>query len=264
MLVTPDFVFINNPRTGTTYARQAIKAAYSVPGRVELVQELILPIRRGWKSSGVDHHGTFEQIPPAFSHLAVASAVRNPFTLVVSSYELGIWKSRVPPDQSVLKRFDKFPDLSLLEYLHFQESLMPMRWGISYEEHGVGAMSAHFIQMFAISAALAFDRVRLGDPFGELSKLIANVKFLRQESLRAELGAFLTHFVGPDPARDAVALRPRHVTRRQHTWSSSALGGDVVAHMMSREAFLFEHLEANGVNYTFQNADFFREWTPLV
>lgn len=264
MLVTPHFVFVNNPRTGTTFARQAIKAAYSNSGRLELVDELLLPVQRGWTSSSVDHHGTVEQIPAAFSNLPIASAVRNPYTLAVSNYELGAWKSRAPIGHGFLKHFDRFPNLSLSEYLHLQDSLMRARWGISYEEHGIGPMSAHFIQMFARSSALAFDRVRGGAPFCEISKLIANVQFLRQETLRADLGALLAPLVGPEAASDAVALRPRHVTRRQRTWSSSTLGIEATDHVMSREAFLFCHLEMLGVKYTLENADFFQQKTYLI
>lgn len=256
MLITPEFVFINNPRTGTTYSRQAIRAAYPPKAGEEVVQELILPKKRGWKSTSSDHHGTYEQIPLAFSHLPVASAVRNPFTLAVSSYELGIWRSRAPTENSVLRRFKHYPHLSLLEYLQLQDSAMPQRWGVSYEEHGMGAMSAHFIQMFAVSSDAAFERVRLGRSFEEIFALIARVHFLRQEALSVELSDFLGRFAGADLVREAVLSRPRHVTNRKQAWCVAALGGSVITHLTSREAFLFEYLRTIGIHYTAESADF--------
>jgi hypothetical protein len=261
MIVTPDFVFINNPRTGTTFVRKAITAAYLAIGESERksvlpVRELFLPIRRGVGHTGIDHHGTVAQIPRKFRSLPIVSAVRNPFTLLVAIYELGLWE----PKSLTLDptgELDRHEPGSFPSFVRAQELAMERRWGIAFGlRPGFGPLSLHHLQMFSAQPQAAFRRVASGASDAEVEELLAPVAFLRQERLQDDLSAYLQErgaLVSLNAVRDHPAS---HVTKRKQVWSHDTFSEEMVSHILSREAFLFRALSRRGFQYTFESADF--------
>lgn len=266
MILTPDFVFLNNPRTGSTFARKAIKTVYALPADLraswapaaaeESAQELLLPINRGKGRVGRDHHGTYSQIPETHRHLPVASAVRNPFSLLVSIYELRLWMTSPLPSEVVLRELPSFPNLTFEEFLRLQHISAVHRWELPTDAHGVGPLSAHFLQMFAFSPVAAFGDVRRGAPYSRLVTHLPEMLLLRQENLRDDLRSLLTS-LRPALRNDAITTLPSsHVTRRHQQWSHDTFAAKTVSQVLEREAFLFTALAERGISYTFENAHF--------
>jgi hypothetical protein len=262
MLLTPDFVFLNNPRTGTTFARKAIKAAYAsispdgMPFGAGAVEELLLPIDRGLGREGRDHHGTYSQIPETHRGLPVVSAVRNPFTLLVSVYELRLWASAPLPRGVTRADYPMFPNLTFDEFLQLQQLKVSQRWALPINSRGVGPLSAHFLQMFARRPTAAIDDVRRAAPERRIEAHIPEIVFLRQERLREELCGLLRSVRSKVRVAEVEALAATHVTKRSQAWRHSSFNVETVTQILEREAFLFGALARRGIVYTFENADF--------
>jgi hypothetical protein len=261
MIVTPDFVYINNPRTGTTFARKAIAAAYSAEarGRAQAdprVRELFLPIERGVGQIGIDHHGTVAQIPAEYRRLPIVSALRNPFTLLVAVFELGLWRREAwATDQAGELGL---PDSESLQcFLRTQELAMARRWGLPFGKRpGFGPLSMHHLQMFTAKPEAAFRLVKDGATDESIEAQFPPIEFLRQERLREDLCRYLDRS-NTQVSLDAVRTHPpSHVTKRSQNWSHESFDEPTIEHILNREAFLFRSLARRGVDYTFANADF--------
>jgi|GEM_PF-5159364 len=272
MLLTPDFIFLNNPRTGTTFARKAIKAAYAStsPSTGEegmrfgasAVEELLLPIRRGLGRKGRDHHGTYSQIPETHRELPVVSAVRNPFTLLVSVYELRLWASAPLPHGVTQAHYPTFPNLTFDEFLQLQQLEMSQRWALPINSRGVGPLSVHFLQMFARRPAAAIGDVRRAAPERLIDAHVPEIVFLRQERLREELCGLLRSVRPGIRVAEVEALEATHVTKRSQVWCHSCFDMATVTQILEREAFLFGALARRGIVYTLENADFVQGGGP--
>jgi hypothetical protein len=261
MIITPDFVFINNPRTGTTFARKAITAAYAAveqpPSELQAVREVMLPIHRGRGQSGRDHHGTYAQIPRRYTHLPVVSAVRNPFTLLVANFELGLWRPhQIPRDPT--GELDRCEDGSFDFFVRVQELAMRRRWGMAFGRPGFGPLAAHHLRMFARKPRTAIEAVIAGASDNEIESQIGQITFLRQEYLSEDLSKFITR-CGNRVSLDAIRGHPpSHVTRRSQRWSHASFTDEMVARIRQRDDFLFRSLSRSGIDYSFANADFFQ------
>jgi hypothetical protein len=255
MIITPDFVFINNPRTGTTFARKAIRAAYGEAGKGMAVQELILPIARGRGQNGTDHHGTFAQIPAEFRDRPVSSGVRNPFTLLVAIYELGLWRpaGQIPDPSGEPTHLDP---TSFLYFLRSQELAIDYRWEVGPMRPGFGPLSLHHLQMFAVEPRHALERVAAGAGDSEIEQLIGPISFLKQENLREDLCSLLTKTEARAQIEAVRAHPPSHVTKRSQPWCRNCFNEDLVNRILQREAFLFRTLSRRGIKFTFENAEF--------
>lgn len=263
MIITPDFVFINNPRTGTTFARKAISAAYFAAAVEEplcepqAVREVFLPIHRGRGQSGRDHHGTYAQIPRKYAHLPVVSAVRNPFTLLIASFELGLWRPKpIPRDPT--GELDQYDPQSFDFFVRVQELAMQRRWGLPFGRPGFGPLSAHHLRMFARHPRIAIEAVKDGASDDEIESQIGPVSFLRQEYLSDDLCALMARCESR-ASLDAIRNHPpSHVTRRSRSWSHSSFTDEMSARLRNRDEFLFGSLARLGIDYSFANADFYQ------
>jgi hypothetical protein len=241
MIVTPNFIFISNPRTGSSFARKAIRAAYgsawSDSDSRTRAHELILPVRRGDGIAGEDHHGTVSQIPRTCRGRPVFAAVRNPFTHLVSTFELGIWRNRAGLEGAGCRNLEPFLDMWALA--------ARVRWGIP-TNGGNGPLSLHFVQMFAADAAAAFAAISGGASPREIGGHIAPILFLRQEQLARELEAALSPFLTPSQRERLARARPTHVTARSRPWSAAMISAELRQMVAEREALIFAILAARG------------------
>ncbi len=131
VIITDDFVMLNFPKTGSSFAREVIRRLYRQ--RESRLQRALTAV--GWRRPAVldlkvpkidealdyairDQHGSWRQIPPAHRHKPVLSITRNPFSRYVSTYLFRWWEKHPPVSRSEIERlYPHFPDLSFAEYM---------------------------------------------------------------------------------------------------------------------------------------------------
>ena len=108
MIITESFVWINYPKTASTFVRNSLKELYEIKPldfmkawrfRSRFMKEVMCPELRpgtGERHGTPTPHGTVSQIPLIHKGLPVASAFRDPVDRYISLYNFGDWKS---PDQ---------------------------------------------------------------------------------------------------------------------------------------------------------------------
>jgi len=193
MIITDDFIMLNFPKTGSSFARKSIKKLYSKFNLA--IEELLLPNIRDLQSYGkLDYHGVFCQIPQKHSCKKVVSIIRNPIDRILSLYAYGAWKERLPmPCDEITKAFPSFPNLNISEFLKLQDKSVPYRLGVDYKGVDIGVQSIHMIQMFFKKPEEVLKDVLLGRHYGNnFFSNMGEIKFLRQEFLRNDLIAFLS------------------------------------------------------------------------
>lgn len=105
MIVTPDFVYVHQPKTGGTFVTETLSRVYG-----------------GRSGAFVDtaKHATCSEIPAEHRDKPIVSAVRNPFDRYVSQYRFGWWK--LHPDlycgaDEMRALYPHYPDLSFGEFV---------------------------------------------------------------------------------------------------------------------------------------------------
>jgi hypothetical protein len=187
MLITDDFVLLNFPKTGSTFARQIIKKVYG-----DKVDELLLPVISG----RVSQHGTYAQIPDEHREKPIVSVVRNPFDRYVSIYFFK-WYSLFPPENTgkLKSYYPGFPDISFGDFLdmtdRFEKTKLLRAYGISANTD-IGFQTIQFAAFYS-----GFPRNSLRELIEGKSGLFvkpSKVHFLRQEFLRQDLIMFLSKY----------------------------------------------------------------------
>ena len=210
MIITNDFVMLNLPKTGSSFARAVIKEIYerrqsSKSGLTKALQrlvfkqpsyfiELILPnIKVTGIEKPADQHGTFSQIPPKYLDREIVSIIRNPYTRFMSSYEFRAWeKYPLIPESLLAEHFPHFPSLSVDNYVRLEElQVIHGRFSGNIPKANVGDQTVQFIQMFFrnVSDVLA----NLTDEYLDSEDIfldIADIHFLRQDQLVDDLALF--------------------------------------------------------------------------
>jgi hypothetical protein len=207
MLIAKDFVLLNFPKTGSTFARGAIKQLYNKRmstinmlrgilgiGESEIM-ELLMPKIDEAKFLGIkDQHGTLRQIPDEHRNKKIISVVRNPFSRYESSFFYRWWAKYPPTDSRIIReRYPSFPKLSFSEYyemIHIFGRENRLR-GI-VPKIDLGVYSIQFIQFFFNDPESVLNKI--DDDYidnGEFQKDMGSIHFLHQESLREELIQFL-------------------------------------------------------------------------
>ena len=218
MLLTDRFVLLNYPRTGSTFARQALRQLYARRaglrggllqalghGQVEELQLGILRTATARREGRRSQHGALSQIPPDHRHKPVVTITRHPFDRLVSFYEHGYWRSHPFGDREQLReRFPSFPELSFEEYLDYSAAFeVPDVLQGARPRADVGAQTLHFVRFYAADPEAALEQ--LTDEAIDDGSFLAGlppVRFLHTERLVEELTAFL-HDVGFAPEETA-------------------------------------------------------------
>jgi hypothetical protein len=207
MLITDDFVMLNFPKTGSTFAREAIKQIYTTKEsktrtllsnfgicRPEII-ELLLP-HIDDDTNIIDQHGTLRQIPFEHRNKPVVSIVRNPFSRYQSIYFFRWWQQYPPTDTQVIREsFPNFPNLSFSEYYE-----MINNFGSESRLHGIvpkidlGYLTIQFIQFYFKDPESILKRI--DNEYIEsrqFEKDLENIHFIHTENLRKELKEYLMH-----------------------------------------------------------------------
>jgi hypothetical protein len=195
VILTPRFVYIHQPKTGGTFVTKVLERLFKPAPPSGPVGRLL---RRWSKPEWIDtnKHGTVSQIPSSHRHLPVVATVRDPFDRYVSQYTFAWWKERTREwiDRDALKRrlphfpdisFEEFVDLTADEFLQLRNSPLPLgdRPGFHTEQ---------FVRYFFRDPAAVWPRI--DDAYiasRGWEEDLHPVRFLRQESLNADLHRFL-------------------------------------------------------------------------
>jgi hypothetical protein len=273
MIVTESFVMLNNPKTGSTFARDVLKGLYAARRRRGSVrerlrsllgggplymEELILPNEhiRGVKRPP-DQHGAYRQIPARHRGKAIVSVVRSPYDRMLSAYEFGWWTKQPQiegfvEERVVKDRFPSFPDLTLDEFVDYREMVLnDLRRRMLAPQASVGPQTILFVRMFCRDPKAVI--ARMDDAYVDSDAIfddLPRITFLRQENLVEELIAFLARHGFSAEETEPVRSKPkRNVTNRDpaqraRLWTPKAL--DYVA---TRERLLFRIFERHGIAY---------------
>ncbi|MFZ4414772.1 MAG: sulfotransferase family 2 domain-containing protein [Bacteroidales bacterium] len=207
MLITDRFVLLNLPKTGTTFARTAIRTLYKNKesklnsflvhtGLMKpSVEELMMPkIDEIVNYNIKDQHGTYRQIPIEHNHKPIITITRNPFTRFLSGYYFKWWVDHPAADLKVIKEtFPKFPDISINEYYE-----MGLKFGRKNRlkdiipKYEIGGMSIQFIQFYAKNPESLLSEI--DDNYFNTKKYkedFKHIRFIHQEFLVDEIIEFL-------------------------------------------------------------------------
>ncbi len=263
MLICDEFLMLNLPKTGSSFARSAIKEVFrqrssklnrvlynlrikEPPLKEYLTHNLYIPGRRKGQ------HGTYIQIPEKYRDKDLVSVVRNPFTKFISGYEYQFWVKRPPlPKALIESEFPSFPNLSLDQFVDFSMKAADLRSN-STNKMRLGMQTLQFIQMFfkEPSRVIAnIDEAYLSSDKKYRSDM-ADVTLLRQEYLRHDLCEFLKHKGFSEEELNIIKnyrdvnRTKRKATHRSIVWTQKAL--DFVK---INEGFLLKILEDKGYTY---------------
>jgi hypothetical protein len=207
MMITDKFVMLNFPKTGSSFAREAIRQVY---GKKDLslnnalqrtgffhprIFELMLPKINEGPFMGInDQHGKYIQIPSRSKNKPILSIIRNPFSRIVSSYYFKWWQKFPPADIETIKEsFPRFPDLSFSEFYDFK-----ILFSRDHNLRGVtpqiemGNSSLYFIQFYSPDAVALLKKIDTS--YFERKEFIqdfSHIHFIHQEHLVPELKSFL-------------------------------------------------------------------------
>lgn len=270
MLITDQFVMLNLPKTGSTFARTVIKELHvkrlskqsfvkRALQRLNIIKQpicmdIMLPnIKLKQVEVQPDQHGTYSQIPDDFWGLPIISVVRNPYTRFMSGYEFRWWEAHPPIEDSLLaEHFPNFPDLTVDDFVRLNElDVIHGRLEGRKPNAEVGIQTVQFIQMFfkdpdRVLQALTDEYLDSDEVFSDM----AEITFLRQEKLNEDLADFLAGIgysaeeVDHVRSRDRVNVTPRQAPDRNALWTPTALD-----YVRRKERMIFRILEMKGIVY---------------
>ncbi|MCW5898893.1 MAG: sulfotransferase family 2 domain-containing protein [Flavobacteriales bacterium] len=215
MLITPKFVMINFPKTGSTFARRAIRGIHQ-PGRgrrllervglarpecSELLmrQRFFTPMRER-SNLRVQQHGAWCQIPEAFRDRTIMSVVRDPMDRLVSLYEYRAWALMPFPEEKIVRRhFPHFPDLSFEEFFELYQTIAP-EYSLPEGVRGApGPLTVQFIRFYARDPLRTIMALDEGSDLRKMRREhFPDIDFLHTENLNAELHDFLLRMGYPE------------------------------------------------------------------
>jgi hypothetical protein len=184
MIITDSFVFLNYPKTGSTFVREALSELYKKKQKKRWPWSQNKRCFKMYNAPNVrdvspqrvgtpNPHGTYWQIPERARHLPVYSVFRDPFRRVASLYHYADWmrEEALFDDLEVIQeKFPMFPKLDITEFLDYMR----------------------FFGHFFLRDADKADRKILGFlNRKELQSAMGNVNFLNNSNLNQELADML-------------------------------------------------------------------------
>lgn len=267
MVITPHFVMINFPKTGSTFARTVIRQAYERrEGRLD--RRLLRKLRlRAWPIEEPEHfnpirgyldqHGRVEQIPKRDRHKPIVSLARDPIERILSSYNHYL---KTPHDQYltcmniVARHFaPDFPMVSLQEYCEFWK-VWNSYW-IDAQDLGIGPVTVEFLNFFSTDPNQAFRHLREhGDDIdGLLQYLPKRLTLLRNESLNQDIKGLLLRFGFREEEVAFIEVHPKifpeGVGRFKGDITAHDIDHDLLNKLLDEESILYRIYERYGISY---------------
>jgi len=212
MIITDDFVMINYPKTGSTFARDIIFSIYARSGRK--IVDLSLPVITNTTEIGnKSQHGTVEQIPVEHRHKKIVSILRNPFDRYVSLYAFKWWHKIPPAPINIIKsKFKSFPNLSFSEYIQMTMEYSRSNVLKAYNYLGPvvsGLDTLQHIAYYSRNPFAAFEALSTnGNTYSSIEPYMENVTFLSQQRLRKDICNYLNHCGFDDEQLEPIMSAP--------------------------------------------------------
>lgn len=269
MIITDQFVMLNLPKTGSTFAREAMKQLYknrfrqlplkrkiAIKSRLSepLLQELeILNVKfKQGLNRRRDPHGTYQEIPDKYKNRVIFSIVRNPYQRLLSAYEYRHW-ARWPilPNDVLAQHFPNFPKLSINEYVKMGKMSTAYRSGFEGKDVHIGAASIQFIQMFFKDPVKVLQNIT--DAYldsDEVFEDMADITFLRQECLRNDLKEFLRKHGFTNAELGVIdEMKAKNVTTNKVSNRKELLTPEVINYVNTENRLIFKLLRKKGIEY---------------
>jgi len=270
MFITDQFIMLNFPKTGSSFAREALRKIYkerakrdSLLSRLKIFAGLREPIYqelmfKNIKKGGVDstksnQHGTYSQIPEKYRDRDIFSIARNPVDRFVSAYQFQWWVKRPPLHKELMdKYFPDFPDLTIEDYFELEQyTMVHSRLGGVEPATKVGNQTVLFLQMYATKPRELLSKIcRKNIELSEIMSYMPPITFLRQESLRQDLIDFLR---GYDFSEDELKIIMEHdrvnVTDTQNSENNRQISRDLKSKIYQTEEIMIKILRNYGVEY---------------
>lgn len=267
MLITKNFVVINNPKTGSSFVRKVLKKIYTQRAQnyswfrrksiawdltsPELVELFISPISSDKLPS--NQHGAVSQIPEKYNYRAIVSVVRNPYTRLVSQYEFKWWQKNYHlfSDVSLVEStFPNFPNLSLDEFIDFKIIGRDYKYP-KISKKKIGNQTTRFIEMFFNNPVEVI--ANISDDYilsGVYKKDLKPITFLQQENLTEDLISFLSQY---DFTAEELEMIKNHkkvnVTKNKTANRMALHTPKSLAYINTYERLLFRMYEDLGIFY---------------
>lgn len=244
MLITKNLVFINNPKTGSSFVRQVIREIMwkrkpsNIMLRCLMKLEMISPLYKEllfphiFPKMPPDQHGQYCQIPKKYKDRSIISIVRNPYDKFLSAYEFRHWSRSLPIEKATIKKhFPIFPRISLNEYVELNNLIQQNTFRqMGFMNLDIGVQTFQFIKMFfknpnEVLQNFSHDYVISG----EFKKDIGHISFLKQENLKNDLINLLrgydytTDELNFIANRDKVNVTKSSISNKSELWTNEAL-----------------------------------------
>jgi len=224
MLITDSFVWINFPKTGSTFARESLKKLYRIPWwdlakksrmRGRWCQEALVPEMRpgvGNRHGRLTPHGVVSQIPAEEVGKPVVSCLRNPCERLLSLYAYGDWRKtdQLPrPEALIVADFPGFPELTFEQFVdYFHKEYGDSVIKVGREHVQVGPQSADFLRFFTNQEA-GHGSFLSYESWEALEHELGKIIFIPQGKLSEDLPRLLERFGHSKQDVDFIRCKPR-------------------------------------------------------
>lgn len=185
MILSSEFVFIHQPKTGGSFVTEVLAEVYSGQAGREFTN---------WYK-----HGGVEDIPPEYRAKSIVTTLRNPFDFYASHYRFGWWIGRelVPRifpfwlENDMRTRCAAYPDITFEEFmdgaLRFcHPQLVPGKLAPAAREMRLGPLTLTMLNYSLPEFAAILERFFISHDSAEIKRGIAKTRFLHTESLNAD------------------------------------------------------------------------------
>lgn len=267
MIVTNDFVMINFPKTGSSFARAVVKRAYEIrEARWDrrILREAGLrawPIRERLCFNPIygahDAHGRVEEILDADRNKVVVSVVRDPVERWLSWYNysaLGLSRDSFLPAFIVLMKSmsEDYPHVTINEFYEIIKCWYRRRRSMVGLE--IGPQTMIFGLFFATDPDGFFNHLREhgGDVEGLARFLPKDLVFLRNESLNSDIVGFLRRFGFTEQEVAFIHEHPRILPSgigRQAGELRDVIDEETLGKIREEESVVYQIYERYGATY---------------
>ena len=166
MIITKEIVFLNYPKTGSTFVRKTIKEIYNRRINKSFVKRVLrklkfpllgyaeLKLEQPEIPGYFDQHGRYYMIPEKHLNKKIVSVVRNPYDRFMSIYQFKNWQEHPGiSNEQIQEHFPNFPDLSIDEFVELKKinsSNYLAKHGVNNLE--IGFQTLQFIDFFLKTA----------------------------------------------------------------------------------------------------------------
>lgn len=243
MILTDDFVYIHQPKTGGTFVARVLERLYQDGRRGVLVN--------------THKHGSCSDIPEAWRGKPLVTTIRNPYDRYVSQYRFAWWR-RYPDlycgEAAMREMFPHYPELSFGEFLQLANTLFVSRYqgkdtgfhNPSFpEDRKLGWHTEQFVRFYCVHPREVFAAITEGYiAEGRCRQDMFPIRFLSAENLNTELHAVLGELGhAPDEiafVRDADRIYPAEGGRASGDRWETYYTPELKRLVRTRERLLFQ------------------------